>query len=100
MADEGLNAKWLLLLYSKRAFSPVRRVLEVILFLSPPPRGTGFSYEQTGDRVPSNRRLQSPPGRTGSLARGSYNYRKRSLRRSRCEHGATGVLHFFLLPGR
>jgi len=27
------------------------------------------------DRVPSNRRLQSPPGRTGSLARGSYNFR-------------------------
>jgi len=39
MADEGLNAKWLLLLYSKRAFSPVRRVLEVILFLSPPRGG-------------------------------------------------------------
>ena len=37
--------------------------------------------------MPSNRRLRRPPGRTGSLARGSYNYRKRSLRRSRCEHG-------------
>ena len=35
----------------------------------------------------SNRRLQSPPGRTRSLARGSYNSRKRPLRRSRCEHG-------------
>jgi len=35
--------------------------------------------------VPSNRRLQSPPGRTGSLARGSYSFRKRSLRRSRCD---------------
>ena len=40
--------------------------------------------------MPSNRRLQSPPGRTGSLARGSYNFRKRSLRRSHCELG--GVL--------
>ena len=37
--------------------------------------------------MPSNRRLQSPLGRTGSLARGSYNFRKRSLRRSHCEHG-------------
>ena len=40
--------------------------------------------------MPSNRRLPSPPGRTGSLARGSYNSRKRSLRRSRCEHGGVG----------
>ena len=40
--------------------------------------------------MPSNRRLQSPPGRTGSLARGSYNSRKRSLGRSRCEHGGVG----------
>ena len=37
--------------------------------------------------MPSNRRLLSPSGRTESLARGSYNFRKRSLRRSRCEHG-------------
>ena len=51
--------------------------------------------------MPSNRRLLSPPGRTGSLARGSYNFRKRSLRRSRCEHGvfavtvrSTGEEHF------
>jgi len=40
--------------------------------------------------VPSSRRLKSPPGRTESLARGSYNFRKRSLRRSRCEHGGVG----------
>jgi len=38
----------------------------------------------------SNRRLKSPSGRTGGLARGSYNFRKRSLRRSRCEHGGVG----------
>jgi len=57
------------------------------LFLSPPPRGGGLDLV---DRVPSNRRLQSPPGRTGSLARGSYNFRKRPLRRSRCEHGGVG----------
>ena len=41
--------------------------------------------------MPSNRRLLSPPGRTGSLARGSYNFRKRSLRRSRCEHGGVAI---------
>jgi len=41
--------------------------------------------------VPSNRRLQSPPGRTGSLVRGSYNFRKRPLRRSRYEHGGVGL---------
>jgi len=40
--------------------------------------------------MPSNRRLQIPPGRTGSLARGSYYFRKRSLCRSRCEHGGVG----------
>ena len=65
--------------------------------------------------MPSNRRLQSPPDRTGSLARGSYNFRKRPLRRSRCEHGVVGfgpwavrglygapeIGHFFLsLPPR
>ena len=44
--------------------------------------------------MPSNRRLQSPPGRTGSLARGSYNFRKRSLRRSRCEHGGVATCIF------
>ena len=51
------------------------------------------------DRVPSNRRLQSPPDRTGSLVRGSYNFRKRSLRRSRCEPDFVGRAlednHFF-----
>jgi len=36
-------------------------------FSEPPPRGD-WIYLLT-DRVPSNRRLQSPPGRTGSLAR-------------------------------
>ena len=40
--------------------------------------------------MPSNGRLQSPPARAGSLARGSYNFRKRPLRRSRCEHGVVG----------
>ena len=40
--------------------------------------------------MPSNRSLKSPPGRTGSLARDSYIFRKRSLRRSRCEHGGVG----------
>ena len=40
--------------------------------------------------MPSNRRLKTPPGRTGSLARGSYNFRQQSLRRSRCEHGGVG----------
>ena len=40
-------------------------------FLSPPPRG-GLDLV-TNRQVPSNRRLQRPPGRTGSLARGSYN---------------------------
>ena len=29
--------------------------------------------------MPSNRRLQSPPGRTGSRARGSCNYRQQEL---------------------
>ena len=46
--------------------------------------------------MPSNRRLQSPPGRTGSLARGSYNFRTFvsglfGLRRSRCVVASTGV---------
>ena len=48
--------------------------------------------------MPSNRRLQSPPGRTGSLARGSYNFRRRSLRRSRCEHGGVGFFRIDALP--
>ena len=65
----------------------------LMLFLSPPPRGWDWIQLLT-DRVPSNRRLQSPPGRTGSLARGSYNFRKRSLRRSRCEHGGVGFGRF------
>ena len=59
------------------------------IFSEPPPEG-GLDYLLT-DRVPSNRRQQSPPGRTGSLARGSSNFRKRPLRRSRCEHGGGGV---------
>ena len=41
-------------------------------------------------RVPSSSLLRNPPGRTGSQAQGSCNYRKRSLRRSRCEHGDVG----------
>jgi len=45
--------------------------------------------------MPSNRRLLSPPGRTGSPARGSYNFCKRSLRRSRCEHGGVGFFPVF-----
>jgi len=50
--------------------------------------------------MPSNRCLNSPPGRTGGLARGSYNFRKRSLRRSRCEHGGVGfvIIPFFWPP--
>ena len=49
--------------------------------------------------MPSNLRLQSPPGRTGSLARGSYNSRKRPLRRSRCEHGGGGILDASIAVG-
>ena len=40
--------------------------------------------------MPSNRRVQSLPGRNGSLARGSYTFCTRPLRRSRCEHGGVG----------
>jgi len=40
--------------------------------------------------MPYNRRLKSPPGRTGSLAQGPYNIRKRPLRHSRCEHEGVG----------
>ena len=47
--------------------------------------------------IPSNRRLQGPPGRTGSLARGSYNFRKRSLCRSFLLRAA--VLALTWLPG-
>ena len=42
--------------------------------------------------MPSNRRLLSPPGRTGSLARGSYGFRKRPLRLSRCENGVLALV--------
>ena len=54
-------------------------------FLSPPEGGLDLVSIRQSVRVPSNRRLLSPPGRAGSLARGSYNPRKRPLRRSRCE---------------
>ena len=40
--------------------------------------------------MPSSWRLLSPPGRTGSQARGTCNNRKRSLRRNCCEHGGAG----------
>jgi len=68
--------------------------LSFAFFLSHPEGGLDLV---TIRRLP-NRRLQSPPGRTGSLARGSYNFRKRSLRRSRCEHGGVCLKNFSATP--
>jgi len=62
----------------------------VLFFSEPPPPEGGLDLVTITERVPPNRHLQSPPGRTGSLARSSDNIRKRYLRHSRCEHGGVG----------
>jgi len=69
---------------------PVKHQTSLIyFFLSPPEGGLDLVTNRQG-RVPSNRSLQNPLGRTGSLARSSYNSRKRPLRRSCYEHGGVG----------
>jgi len=68
--------------YSSAAFSvvfapwgPGGEVLrKAPFFLTFPEGGAGLVINR---QVPSTWRLQSPPGRTGRLARGSYNFRKR-----------------------